>query len=122
MSNNGQTGEHGEEIRIPTNEEEVPGRITSLEKIGNRIFGTKGSLPAEQDIKKRLEAKDSTAYDLTRICIFVVAGIWFIDYFFEGNSDSTDQVIDLLKYVITASLGFFFGSSKQSQKNNEDEK
>lgn len=70
---------------------------------------------------KNLGGKDRSAFYITLICVFLIVGIWTIDFFFSKSfgSDQTETVIDLLKYVITASLSFFFGTSvKKSSESN----
>ena len=63
--------------------------------------------------KKGLGGKELSAYNFTWICVVLVVGMWVIDFFFSKSygSEYTETVIDLLKYVITASLSFFFGTS-----------
>ena len=100
--------------QTPTTEEEVYGVVgTSREnkkpEFRRPVFRKPDFSPPDD-----LGEKDLRAYDITKICIFLVCGIWIIDFLLGkklGGSEQTETVLDLLKYVITASLSFFFGTS-----------
>lgn len=107
-------------LEAPPDEEETPDRVVGLSKSGDKVSVSSIDIKHKirDTIKNHLEPKESTAYDLTRLCIVIVAVIWFLDVAIVPESAITTQVVDLLKYIITASLGFFFGSTKSA---NADE-
>lgn len=64
---------------------------------------------------KGIDAKDSRAFWLTCGCLVVLAGLAIVDACFERNiiedSKLVESVIDIFKYVVTTSLGFFFATT-----------
>lgn len=104
-------------VEIPTTEEERP---VLLKRDG---FGTSIRRVVLQDKSKRapkLDPKDRTAFWLTIICICIVLGMWVADKLIPQESSLTSDAFDLFKYVVTASLGFFFGTSKKDKESKEN--
>lgn len=75
--------------------------------------------PKKKGYIESLDPKDSSAFDLTKFCLYMVAAVWALDigvsiFCPDVAHELTDKVIDLLKYVVTACLGFFFGTSTKN--------
>ncbi len=98
----------------PYEEDEEPGIVCSRNsaKMGKKP----GFFQRRFYGKDRLEVKDSSALVLAYVCIFAIVGVWLIDLLVAGNNNgSASSVIDILKYVVTTSVGFFFGASNKKQ-------
>ena len=91
------------EVETPETEEEVPfdaGHKTSPKHTGRT---------------KEIGAKDNRAFWLTCVCIVLLAAFGFIDAFCERDimedSKMLESFFEIIKYVITTSLGFFFATT-----------
>jgi hypothetical protein len=98
----------------PSEEVEDPGIVCTVNsaKPGKRS----GVFQSRSYSKNHLEVKDSSALVLAYVCLFTIVVVWLIDFLFVGNGkESASSVIDILKYVVTTSVGFFFGASNKKQ-------
>lgn len=90
-------------VETPETEEEVPpegGRNTTPKKTGRT---------------KEIGAKDNRAFWLTCGCVAALAIFGLIDVFTERDIMEDSQMLvsffEIMKYVITTSLGFFFATT-----------
>lgn len=90
-------------IESPRTEEEVPPGS------GQRPPNTQPGRTRE------LGAKDNRAFWLTCGCLLVLVGFCVADFFTNEDaiesSKMLESFVDILKYVVTTSLGFFFATT-----------
>ena len=118
-------------VRTPLKEEEEPG-IYSIHGDQNAPSSIKGD-SSGANVETNLPAKDNVAFKMTKFCIILVVVLWGVDLLLSNlsfswgdtqtatgqvaehtvafRSEHTANVIDLLKYVITACLSFFVGTT-----------
>lgn len=91
------------EIEAPETEEEVP------------FEARRETKPQKAGRTKEIGAKDNRAFWLTCGCVALLAVFGIIDVFVKRNIMEDSQVIEnlfeIIKYVITTSLGFFFATT-----------
>ena len=94
----------------PQKEEEKP--FCDTDDARRRSFGW-SQYPMFPYPTEPLPAKDSKAISLTIGCIFALGVIWLVNYIWPKQDTLTSQLFDVLKYVITTSLGYFFWVSNK---------
>lgn len=91
------------EIETPLTEEEVP-----FEPQTNSDIKRKGRT-------REIDAKDNRAFWLTCGCLVFLCAFGFIDALTErdilDDSKMLESLFEIIKYVITTSLGFFFATT-----------
>lgn len=90
-------------FEAPKTEEEVP------------FDGKRKADPKQTGRTKEIGAKDNRAFWLTCVCIVLLAAFGFIDALSERDiikdSQMLESFFEIIKYVITTSLGFFFATT-----------
>lgn len=91
------------EIEAPETESEVP-------------FSDRSSIePAKASPTTKIDAKDSRAFWLTCGCVIILTIFGLIDALLDRDiikdSQMLESFFEIIKYIITTSLGFFFATT-----------
>lgn len=91
------------EVETPETEEEVP------------FDNSCKTIPTRKGRTKEIGEKDNRAFWLTCICIAILSIFCLIDVFCSRDvmedSQTLKSFFEIIKYVITTSLGFFFATT-----------
>lgn len=73
----------------------------------------------DKNIKsKDITQKENMAFRLVTICTIVVIGLLAVDYIHTCITGETakinDSIFDMVKYILTTALGYFFATSKKN--------
>ena len=66
---------------------------------------------------KDLSKQENYAFWLAAGCLIALIAIWMLNSTIvpESGSDLTRQIFDILKYVVTTALGYFFAAQKNKR-------
>lgn len=90
-------------VETPEIEEEVP------------FEGIQGRKPKKTGRTKEISDKDNRAFFLTCGCVGILSILVAIDIFIKRDSMEDSKIVEsfveIMKYIITTSMGFFFATT-----------